>query len=434
MLLHTSTTDGTARHGSPLWLHADWIAVLIEGILLAIGVAFIYGAGVEVGGDLANKWSRQLAWIGLGGGIYVVAATVDYHFWGRHSWLLYLGGVALLLIVLLFGRTLNNTKGWLLVPGIGFLQPVELAKPLTLVFLSWLGTRPALRHSSLGEWLPAIVLTLVMLLPVGLICLQPDLGTAMVFIPVTLALIFLTGLRWRWFFLGFGILILITPLLYVSLKPYQQDRVKVFIGPPATQLLHLTAPMLSKQTEAHARESLAKFLEPREGEGKSDDWNAVQSLLAVGSGGFSGKGYLKGTQHVLGYLPRTIAPTDFIFSVIAEETGFIGAATLLALLTGLMLCFCRTALLARDRLGTFIAIGVAVIFTTHIVINISMTIQAAPIVGLPLPFISYGGSFMLGTMLLAGLVQSVELHRRRAHLSFASDPGESDEQEEKLNT
>ena len=426
MLLYTSTTDEATRRGAPLWLHADWFALLIEALLLAIGVAFIYGAGVQIDGDLAHKWYRQLAWIGMGSVIYVVAATVDYHFWARHSWLFYLGGVLLLVIVLVFGKTLNNTKGWLLVPGIGFLQPVELAKPCTLLFLSWLGTRTAMRQSNLGEWLPAITLTLVMLVPVGLICLQPDVGTAMVFFPVTLTLIFLTGFRWRWFLLGFALLALATPLLFLAMKPYQQDRVKVFAEAPAQGLISLVAPVLPESTVTHARESLAKFLAPKAGERKPDDWNAVQSLLAVGSGGFTGKGYLKGTQHLLGYLPRTIATTDFIFSVIAEETGFLGAATLLALLTGLMLCFCKTALLARDRLGTFIAIGAAVIFTTHIVINISMTIKAAPIVGLPLPFVSYGGSFMLGTMLLAGLVQSVELHRRRSHLSFAT---ESDEQE-----
>ena len=426
MLLYTSTTDEATRRGTPLWLHADWFALLIEALLLAIGVAFIYGAGVQIDGDLAHKWYRQLAWIGMGSVIYVVAATVDYHFWARYSWLFYLGGVLLLVVVLVFGKTLNNTKGWLLVPGIGFLQPVELAKPCTLLFLSWLGTRPAIRQSNLGEWLPAIALTLVMLVPVGLICLQPDVGTAMVFFPVTLTLIFLTGFRWRWFFLGFALLALATPLLFLAMKPYQQDRVKVFAEAPAQGLISLVAPVLPETTVTHARESLAKFLAPKAGERKPDDWNAVQSLLAVGSGGFTGKGYLKGTQHLLGYLPRTIATTDFIFSVIAEETGFLGAATLLALLTGLMLCFCKTALLARDRLGTFIAVGAAVIFTTHIVINISMTIKAAPIVGLPLPFVSYGGSFMLGTMLLAGLVQSVELHRRRSHLSFAT---ESDEQE-----
>ena len=421
LLLYTSTTDETGRRGTPLWLHADWIAVLLEAILLAIGVAFIYGAGVQIGGDFAKMWYRQLAWIGLGSAIYVVTATVDYHFWARHSWLLYLGGLLLLVVVLAFGKTINNTRGWLLVPGVGFLQPVELAKPCTLLLLAWLGTRPALRQSHLGEWLPAIVLTAVMAVPVGLICLQPDVGTAMVFLPVTLALVFLTGFRWRWFLLGGALIVAITPALYNKMKPYQQDRVKVFAEAPAEGLINLAAPVLSETAESRARERLAEFLKPKEGTSKPDDWNAVQSLLSVGSGGFSGKGYLKGTQHLLGYLPRTIATTDFIFSVIAEETGFLGASTLLALLTGLMLCFCRTALLARDRLGTFIALGAAVIFTTHIVINISMTIRAAPIVGLPLPFVSYGGSFMLGTMLLAGLVQSVAIHRRRPHLTFATE-------------
>ena len=233
------------------------------------------------------------------------------------------------------------------------------------------------------------------------------------------------------FEMAFAIMAVSVPMLFNHLKTYQQDRVKVFVEAPATELLDLTAPLLSERTEEHARQALADFLKPQDGKRKSDDWNAIQSLLAVGSGGFSGKGYLKGTQHVLGYLPRTIAPTDFIFSVIAEETGFLGSSMLIALFAGLMLCFCRTALLARDRLGSFLAVGVTIIFATHIVINIAMTIRMGPIIGLPLPFVSYGGSFMLGTMLLAGLVQSVELHRRRRHLRFATaEPEETPTEEE----
>ena len=135
----------------------------------------------------------------------------------------------------------------------------------------------------------------------------------------------------------------------------------------------------------------------------------------------TGKGYLQGTQHVLGYLPKTVAPTDFIFSVIAEETGFLGAAGLLGIMTCLLLCYCRTALLAGRPLGTFIAMGCAVIMATHAVINVGMTVQAAPIIGIPLPFVSYGGSFMLGTMVLAGLVQNVHIHRPR--------PGQQDDDE-----
>ncbi len=423
-----SASEGpSGRRG---WLCADYLALGVEAVLLCIGVAFIYGAGLEVGGDLADKWHRQLIWIALGSVLYVVAASVDYHFWCRKSLWGYIGGCLLLLVVLIFGRTLNNTRGWLRVPGVGFLQPVELAKPLTLLFLSWLGTRPALRNSRWGEWLPVVALCGVSAIPVSLICLQPDVGTAMVFFPVTMVMILLTGFRKRWFVIGALAFICAIPVFYLCMKPYQQDRVKVFLAPPAQKCVTFLSKSLPVSTSAKLQAGLEAFLEPKAGEKKRDDWNAVQSLLAVGSGGLSGKGYLNGTQHVLGYLPKTIAPTDFIFSVIAEETGFLGGGAVIALFAALILCFCKTALLSRDRLGCFLALGVAVIFTTHIVINISMTIGAAPIVGIPLPFVSYGGSFMLGTMLLAGLAQSVQIHRNPTPEEIAVMATQNDTEEE----
>ena len=431
-LLTTFPTESTAAPrawGIARWGRADWAAIVIELLLVAIGVVFIYGAGVEVGGDMASKWHRQLLWTGLGAILYVTAASVDYHKWARLSWGGYVLAVALLFYVLIFGKTLNNTRGWLKIPGVGFLQPAELAKPLTLLLLSWLGTRPALRHSSLGEWLPVLALGAVSGLPILLVCLQPDTGTAMVFIPVTTTLIFLTGLRWRWFFLAGALVLLAIPFAYTHLKPYQKDRVKVFLETPARSVAAGVATILPESTGQKVTDSVEAFLTPAEGSHKPDDWNAVQSLLAVGSGGLTGKGYLHGTQHVLGYLPKTIAPTDFIFSVIAEETGFLGAVTLLGLMAALMLCFFKTALDSPDRLGTFIATGCAVMLTTHIIINISMTIRAAPIVGLPLPFVSYGGSFMLGTMLLAGLVQSVHIHRRQPAERTSAAPQEEPDTE-----
>ncbi len=392
------------------WLRGDFLALGVEGLLLALGVVFIYCSGAEVGGDLAGKWIRQLVWIVLGVVLYVTMASVDYHFWCRKSVWGYVLGLGLLVLVLGVGHTLNSTKGWLPVPGIGYLQPVELAKPLTLLLLAWLATRPALRNSRWGEWLPVVVLSAVTGLPVVLICLQPDMGTALVFLPVTLVVIFLTGLRKRWFFLGAALALLALPLVFGGLSPYQKDRVKVFLTPLTQSLASGASALLPESWGDSLQDSVEDFLAPEEGRGPRDDWNAVQSLLAVGSGGIWGKGYLKGTQHVLGYLPKTIAPTDFIFSVIAEETGFFGGGMVLLLFSILLLCLFRTALTARDRLGCVLATGVAVFFATHIVVNLAMTMGAAPIVGIPLPFVSYGGSFMLGTMMLAGLAQSVQLH------------------------
>ena len=141
-------------------------------------------------------------------------------------------------------------------------------------------------------------------------------------------------------------------------------------------------------------------------------WNKMQSEIAVGSGGFSGKGYLKGTQNVLGFLPRTVAPTDFIFSVIGEEMGFMGSSLLLFLYATLFMSIARAAIRSRDRQGRYLALGVLGMLFTHVFINIAMTVGLMPITGLPLPLISYGGSFMLSTMIALGLTQSVYIRRR----------------------
>jgi rod shape determining protein RodA len=142
-------------------------------------------------------------------------------------------------------------------------------------------------------------------------------------------------------------------------------------------------------------------------------WNKIQSEIAVGSGGMAGKGYLKGTQNVLGFLPRTVAPTDFIFSVIAEETGFIGSVLLLSLYAMLVWGGLRAALRARDKFGRLLAVGVVVLMFVHLFVNMAMTIGLMPVTGLPLPLISYGGSFMVCTMVGLGLVQSVYVRRVR---------------------
>ncbi|MFA6930413.1 MAG: FtsW/RodA/SpoVE family cell cycle protein [Lentisphaeria bacterium] len=389
---------------------ADFFAIFLQLILLTIGVIFIYGTGVEIGGEFARKWYKQLLWIGVGMIAYLAAALIDYRRLGKISGLLYLGSILLLFLLFFIGEKINGARSWIILPGLGQLQPSEIAKPVTLLFAAWLASRQALRNSVIPAALPILCVTM---LPVLLICLQPDVGTALVFLPFSLALLLLSGLRWRWFFLGFLILLIALPLAYQQMAPHQRERIKVFLEPPAHALLLASSPLLRESMETHFREKINAFFAVHDGHLR-DTWNAEQSLLAVGSGGVTGKGYLKGTHHVLGYLPKTVAPTDFIFSVIAEETGFLGSIVLLILLTCLVLCFCRTALLARNNLGASLALGAAVIMATHVIINIGMTVQAAPIIGIPLPYVSYGGSFMISIMLLSGLVQNVHMHRRIA--------------------
>ena len=142
-----------------------------------------------------------------------------------------------------------------------------------------------------------------------------------------------------------------------------------------------------------------------------DDWNARQALNSVGSGGATGVGYGKGIQHTLGFLPRYVAPTDFIFSVIAEETGFVGCALVLLCELGVILLGCRTAFRSQDAIGSGIALGGATLYATHLLVNVGMNVGWMPIIGIPLPFVSYGGSFMIGIMAMAGLMQSVHTHR-----------------------
>ena len=375
-------------------------------LLLLTGLLFSYGVGREVGGDFAGKWKGQLALAVLGLLGYGVLTVLDYRKLGRWSWVFYGISIAVLIIVLTpLGIMRNGARSWLAVPGFGRpMQPSELAKPAVLLFIAWLASRPIFHQS---RWLHCTIPCLAaMALPVLLIGIQPDFGTALVYIPFTLAIIFVEGIRWRWILGGVTLMAILIPLTYPRLQHYQQDRLKVFLEPPAALALAAASAMLPPTTVENIEKKKADFFRR-----SSDSWNAEQSLLAVGSGGFWGKGFMKGTQHVLGFLPRNVASSDFVFSVIGEETGFVGAAGVVCAFMGLLICSFRTAAGACDDLGRNLALGVGVIFFTHVFINVGMTIRAAPIIGIPLPFISHGGSFMLCSMACCGLVQSVHIRR-----------------------
>ncbi len=385
----------------------DKLVLCFHVILLFTGVLFIYGAGKEVGGDLAQKWVQQLQWIAFGAIIYFVCAAVDYHKLGRFSWIFYAFSLLLLVLVLLFGKTINNSKSWLALGGIT-LQPSEFAKPAMLLFMSWAISHPVWHKSPMP---PLVLIAVILLPPLSLVLLQPDYGTVLVFFPFCIALAIVKGLKWRWLFIATGVLLVFFPFLFSCLKPYQKARVKVFLEAPSNAALAAISPITPNSTMQKLQATKDEFFAEEDKSKPRNDWNAQQSLLAVGSGGITGKGYLKGTMHVLGYLPKTVAPTDFIFSVIAEETGFFGSLLLLVCFASIILCGCRTALLSHDQFGVCLALGTSVIFATHTFINIGMTVQAAPIIGIPLPFVSYGGSFMVSIMALAGLSQSVHIHQ-----------------------
>jgi len=364
----------------------DGLAILLVAGLLGAGLTFIYSAswrGEETG--IVGAWfSKQIWWAALGAGVALTLAATDYKFWIRHAGWLYLASLVLLALVFVpgIGRKVYGAYRWLVILGVP-VQPSEFAKVTTVLLLARVLASPVLQRRSFGTVLLALGL---MARPFGLILEAPALGTAMVLVPTTVCMLFAAGCALR-YLIGLGLLgaggvaAALSPLAKLFLDDYQHERIATFLDPSRDPL--------------------------------GSGWNALQSAIAVGSGGFSGKGFLNGTQNVLGFLPRTVSPTDFIFPVIAEETGFIGASVLLLAFAALLTCYLRTAWTARDPAGSLLATGIAGLLFCHVFVNVGMTIGLLPITGLPLPFVSSGGSFMVSTLAGFGLVQSVHVRRMR---------------------
>ena len=253
-------------------------------------------------------------------------------------------------------------------------------------------------------------LALAVGVPMVLILLQPDLKSAIVLPPMVFSMLYVSKLSSRFFAGALGAFLLIVTIVawdtwrYAS---FMESHGYSYISDRGKYEPHTLVPLHDYQ-----RNRIISFVAPDKIDPMGIGWNQRQSLISVGSGGLMGKGWTEGTQAQLGYLPRSVAHNDFIFSVIAEEKGFLGSLTVLGLFGIVMFNGIRIAGLARDRLGTVIAIGVTMLFAVHVFVNIAMTIGLVPITGIPLPFISYGGSFVLSCCLLQGLVQSVWRFRK----------------------
>ncbi len=377
--------------------------LLVTGLLIGVGILFIYSAGRQTGGRLAGYWTRQLLWVVIGGIGMVFLAGLDYQVLGRYSAWIYLGSLSLLIVVLIFGVKVHGARSWLkLLPGIN-IQPAEFAKLGIIIPLAWFASFPS---TDLKRWRHLGWILLITIIPMLLILLQPDMGSALVFIPIGLAILFVGGLRYRLILYAVLIALLAGPLVYkFGFRAHQQGRVLTFLKPIVPAPVYKVALQFTK---AGIPESQRRAIQIR----VDDNWNINQSLIAVGSGGFWGKGFGKGTQNTLGFLPRRVAPTDFIFSVIAEETGFVGSMILITAFLGLLFLCIYIAAKARDDFGRFMACAIAAMFSVHIFVNIGMTIRLLPIIGIPLPFVSYGGSFMILMLSCVGVLQSIYIHRQ----------------------
>ncbi len=364
----------------------DWTMFGTILVLLVISILFIFSAGYQTGdASLTGKALRQLIWALIGLGFYAAASAFDYRRLKDIHWWVYAGSLLLLLLVFLFPEK-NSAHRWIPMPGFD-LQPSEFAKLSVVFTLAAFLSNPA---TDVDEFSSFAIAFLVVVVPFMLIVVEPDLGTSMVLIPLVLALLFCADapVRPLLILVGAGIVGLV--LLAVWLRFFPD-----------------TCPFLTEYQKSRILVYLNVSQDPL-GAG----WNKLQSQIAVGSGGIFGKGYLKGTQNILGFLPRTVAPTDFIYSVVAEETGFAGSGLLLVLYTTVTVRCMRAAVQAQELFGRLLAMGIGVLLFTHVFINIAMTVGLMPITGLPLPLMSYGGSFMVTTMAALGLVQSVYLRRR----------------------
>jgi rod shape determining protein RodA len=352
-----------------LYLHVDWLLVGAAYLLCAIGVAMIYSAS---GGS--RLYLTQLAAIGLGTVALAVCLAVDYRSLADRSHLIYGFLILLLVYVLLFGVVRGGGRRWIALPLFN-LQPSEFVKvALPLVLARLFGDSqnrlPSGRDLAIGGALTA--------LPLLLIARQPDLGTAATLVPVLVAVAFVAGMRLKVAGIVLAVAIVAAPVVWsVGLQDYQRGRILTFVDP--------------------ARDPLGA------------GYQQIQARITVGAGGLWGKGFMKGTQGQQGFLP--VAHNDFIFSVLAEEFGFVGVLAVLGLYAFVVLRTIETARLARDRLGTLLVVGALASFTFQVMYNVSMSAGLAPVKGLTLPLLSYGGSSVIATLAGIGLILNVRMRR-----------------------
>ncbi len=385
----------------------DWLMLTALGGLMCIGVAFIYSATmVNESASLTvwynQPWLRQIIWYGLGVAAAASLCLVDYHILARWSLVAYGATILLLLAVFAVGSMRFGARRWI---DLGFflLQPSEFAKLAFIFAMAHYLSRPVDELRLTGVFWKALGLTI---LPFALIMREPDLGSALILLPVGLTMLFVAGAPVRYLTRlvgGAGILVvfILVDVLYappkyqIKLEDYQKRRLLVYFGREAMPAA------ASGAERAEARKQQRNY-----------SYNVEQALISVGSGGLLGKGWRQGTQNALGYLPRAVAHNDFIFSVIAEEKGFLGSVTVIALYSVVLFTGIRIAGQTRDRLGKLLAVGIVAMLFSHVFINIGMNIRLMPVTGVPLPLLSYGGSSVLCSLIAAGILQNVDIYRR----------------------
>lgn len=383
-------------------------AMLVLGV---IGVMFIYSAQLERHG---TAWQAQCVFWTVGLALYAAVSLVDYRVWLSYVHWIYAAVLVPLVLVLIphIGDEQFGARRWIDF-GLFKFQPSETAKIAVLLMSAGI-----LARSKIGNVADSIgvlwKLALAAGIPIFLIFLQPDIKSAIVLPPVIFAMLYVSRLSLRFFAAVLGAFVLLVGIVAWDTASYVGFMEKHGYSYQNAEQRDLYNKHSWLPFRGYQRNRILAFAAPNiiDKAGTGDSYNLNQSLISVGSGGLAGKGWSEGTQAKLGYLPTAVSHNDFIVSVIAEETGLLGSLTVISLFGIILFNSIRIAGLARDRFGTLIAIGVTMFFTVHVFVNIAMSIGLVPITGIPLPFISYGGSFVLCCCLLQGLVQSVYRFRR----------------------
>jgi rod shape determining protein RodA len=359
---------------SPRVQDFEWALLAIVAAITGIGILEMYSS-THASGMAGIQW-KQLMWVGLGiVGMFVIS-RINYHTLMDQAPVLYMIGVAALVVVLAVGHSQFGARRWMVVGGMRF-QVSEFMKLIIIIVLARYFSEVRTDRLTLTDLVKVAILTIV---PVALILKQPDLGTAMVLVPVALVGAFLAGIDWKHAAVGVVLLGLLIPVgmnMRHHLKPYQQQRIETFLHPEEDQ--------------------------------RGAGYQVLQSEIAVGSGGFWGKGFGKGSQNQLGFVP--VRYSDFILAALAEEMGFIGVCVVLLLYLGLILRLVDNAQKAKDKAGMFVVMGVTSILGFHVLVNASMVIGYVPVTGIPLPLMSYGGSATAFVFLALGLVMNVRMRR-----------------------
>jgi len=373
-------SDWATRSVGAVWRAFDLQLTTYATLLTLIGLAMAYSNSVETGRsvlDSGTTFVRGLMWSALAIVAFVVATAFDYRWLKTLAWPLYAVQLGLLAISLVAGDGIGGAARWVTIFGVQF-QFSEIAKILMLVVLAhYLSTREG-KLDSLVAILGACVLVAP---PAILVMLQPDLGTSLVFFAILAGMLFMSGASLRWLGTLAGLVIAFIPIAWTHLlRDYQKERLFAFLNPsPDVQ---------------------------------GSGYQLYQAQIAVGSGGWMGKGLTNGTQNQLDFLP--VQTTDFVFAILAEELGFIGGIVLLTLFGALIWRILVGAWRARDPFGTMFACGLAAMILFQLVVNVGMVIGIMPITGIPLPFVTHGGASLISLAVGLGVLQSINIRQSRA--------------------